>query len=343
MATRIDDCSSAARAPETRDRRTELSAGASRRSDQRTSTHGGCDMKKPPAYQHYARDWLVDTASISLEEQGAYQRLLDHEWIEGPLPDNPTELARRLAVPRTRFAKLWESIYRFFEKGEDGLLRDPRLELERAEQEERRRRNAESGRRGAATRWHGDRHADSHGERHSTRHCDRDGAAMTLQSASASASADSQLHDRAARRVGTSGSNGDQNPSFDELMELVRQNLYIPDGKPPAGWDEIRERSILEVLVKRHGARDVAIAIEGVACLRNEPAISRNKVGWLRPGEKSTLRVLYNSRSGLLPMFSVASQAYWNHQNREDHRKQEPVRVGEILSTAAASLGSSGR
>src|SRR5258708_4932947 len=57
---------------------------------------------KPPAYQHYARDWLVATAGLTLEEQGAFQPLLHYQWIQGPLPHPPLQLARPLpgtAVP----------------------------------------------------------------------------------------------------------------------------------------------------------------------------------------------------------------------------------------------------
>ena len=110
-------------------------------------------MKKAPAYQRYARDWLVDTASLSLEEQGAYQRLLDHEWIEGPMSGDALELARRVGTTPRKFAKLWKRLSRFFVRGEDGLLRNERLEEQREEQARYRLEQAERGRLGAKMRW----------------------------------------------------------------------------------------------------------------------------------------------------------------------------------------------
>lgn len=161
-------------------------------------------VNKPPAYQHYARDWLVDTASLSLEEQGAYLRLLDQEWIEGPLANNPLELARRLGVSRPKFARLWAVIVRFFELGEDGKLRNPRLESERAGQQERREKASQSGKIGAEKRWHSDDHR--HGEGHSARHSAPTAGRVALQSASASATAERQLHGGASRRAPTKAS-----------------------------------------------------------------------------------------------------------------------------------------
>ena len=100
-------------------------------------------MNKPPAYQHYAKDWLVDTAHLTLEEQGAYQRFLDHQWTEGPLPADHHELARRLGIGPRRLDRLWRRIGKFFEKQADGRLANPRLEAERAKQAEYRKKQAD--------------------------------------------------------------------------------------------------------------------------------------------------------------------------------------------------------
>src|SRR5207244_9882239 len=47
-------------------------------------------------------------------QQGAYQRLLDYEWVEGPLPSQNPELARLLGVSPRRLAKIWPAIEKFF-------------------------------------------------------------------------------------------------------------------------------------------------------------------------------------------------------------------------------------
>ncbi|HKB49651.1 MAG TPA: hypothetical protein VKC57_18215, partial [Ktedonobacterales bacterium] len=114
-------------------------------------------------------------------------------------------------------------------------------------------------------------------------------------------------------------------------MELVRKHLYA-DGTPPADWDEARDGSILKELLKQRSAKDVAIAIEGVALVRDCPGVYADAVDWLRPGEKITLRALYNSKSGLLSMFTIATQAYWKHANRrQGPQDKRPVRVGDVL------------
>jgi uncharacterized protein YdaU (DUF1376 family) len=107
-------------------------------------------MTKPPAYQHYAQDWLVGTAKLTLEEQGAYQRLLDHQWVGGPLDPDHSELARILGITPRRFTKLWKRLSRHFPvlSGDSGRLANPRLEAERQKQADYRERQAARGRAG---------------------------------------------------------------------------------------------------------------------------------------------------------------------------------------------------
>lgn len=102
---------------------------------------------KPPAYQHYAKEWLVDTAHLSLEEQGAFQRLLDHQWVNGPLPIEDRDRAKLLAVTVIGFRRIWRRIGHYFPAG-----LNPRLEEVRREQQEYREQRAEAGRRSAAVR-----------------------------------------------------------------------------------------------------------------------------------------------------------------------------------------------
>lgn len=89
-------------------------------------------MNKPPWYPHYAQDWLAGTAHLSLECQGAYKRLTDHQWIDGPLPNDPRRMARLLGVSEKRFASLWRDLAEHFPAAPDGRLANPRLERERA-------------------------------------------------------------------------------------------------------------------------------------------------------------------------------------------------------------------
>ncbi len=43
---------------------------------------------KAPAFQLFAADALVDTASWTVDEVGIYFRLLMTEWVNGPLPND---------------------------------------------------------------------------------------------------------------------------------------------------------------------------------------------------------------------------------------------------------------
>lgn len=51
---------------------------------------------KAPAFQFYPKDYLADSkvCELSLEEEGAYMRLLSHCWIEGSIPADPVRCAR---------------------------------------------------------------------------------------------------------------------------------------------------------------------------------------------------------------------------------------------------------
>ena len=115
---------------------------------------------QPPAYQHYARDWLVGTAHLTLEEQGAYQRLLDHEWDSGPLLRNHDTLARLLSVDAPTFERLWVRLQHHFVPYGRGrkYMVNKRLEAVRAQQLTYRQRQAEKGVKGASKRWHGNGH-----------------------------------------------------------------------------------------------------------------------------------------------------------------------------------------
>lgn len=96
-----------------------------------------------PAYRHYAKDWLEGTAHMSLEEQGAYQRLLDHQWERGVLPSEIVKLARLIGVSPVKAKRLWSVLAIHFPS-------DPptngRLEEERVKARRFREQRAEAGR-----------------------------------------------------------------------------------------------------------------------------------------------------------------------------------------------------
>ena len=52
--------------------------------------------KKAPAFQFYPGDWLGSqrVTLMSLEEEGAYIRLLSYCWQHGSIPREPEKIAR---------------------------------------------------------------------------------------------------------------------------------------------------------------------------------------------------------------------------------------------------------
>lgn len=107
-------------------------------------------MRSPsPAFSFYPKDWLSDATvmAMSLEEQGAYVRLLAIYWLEDGLPSDLGKLSRLVGVPRRRFEKLWPAIAPCFSTA-DGRLFQKRIEEEKAKQLAFREKQSEKGKLG---------------------------------------------------------------------------------------------------------------------------------------------------------------------------------------------------
>lgn len=117
---------------------------------------------------------------------------------------------------------------------------------------------------------------------------------------------------------------------YEILFPLVRQELWPPDGKPPEGWDERREGSVLKRLLIHASVSQIEVAILGLARLRENGSIS-----WLKPGAKVTCRALYNTRSGVSQMFELATLEYWRVAKRRPKRQMQSL--GEILMYAVTT------
>ena len=102
---------------------------------------------KPPAFQFYADDFLGGTMHFTDAEAGLYIRLLAVQWSTGSLPDVDAELSS--------YGKGGTPIERVkakFKKGDDGRLRNERLELERDKQAQWRHKSSEGGKKSADMR-----------------------------------------------------------------------------------------------------------------------------------------------------------------------------------------------
>lgn len=98
-----------------------------------------------PAFQFYPADFLVGTADMSAEEVGGYMRLLCYQWTKGGLPNDDSKLSIMAGCGGNAMA----SIRHKFGIGDDGKLRNERMERVRAEQDSYRARQAEN----ASKRW----------------------------------------------------------------------------------------------------------------------------------------------------------------------------------------------
>lgn len=92
-----------------------------------------------PYFKFYPSDWLSDSSVqfMSLEEEGAYIRLLCYAWNEGDncgLPDDDKFISRLLKVSTRKWAKLKQILFAgnhaVFEKKSDGLMHNKRLDEE---------------------------------------------------------------------------------------------------------------------------------------------------------------------------------------------------------------------
>lgn len=98
-----------------------------------------------PAFQFYAKDFLMGTLSLSLEECGAYIILLAYQWDHGSVPDGPVALARICRCSAAQAKRVWIAIAIKFQQGADGLWRNARLETERKKQADYRNLQREKG------------------------------------------------------------------------------------------------------------------------------------------------------------------------------------------------------
>ncbi len=107
-------------------------------------------MAKRPWFKFFVADWVLATASMTLEEQGAYMRLLALQWAEGAISWEPRRVALKLGVSLEYYQRELEPmVLAHFPLCDDSRRRNPRLERERAEADAQSDANSENGRKGA--------------------------------------------------------------------------------------------------------------------------------------------------------------------------------------------------
>ena len=150
--------------------------------------------EKSPAFQFYPRDFLTDEKQMvmSLEECGAYVRLLCLCWIEGSIPDDPERAARVVQAPLDRMLEMWPTLRACFStNGEPGRLKNKRLDEERQKQAEWKQKSAEGGRKSAEHRKGGSRVVEPPSQPNGNQ-------GATLQSSSSSSTSKEEKEERSA-------------------------------------------------------------------------------------------------------------------------------------------------
>ena len=105
-------------------------------------------MGKSPAFQLYASDFDMDTASWNNDEVGIYFRLLMYQWVNGSVPSDVARLAKIARMSQKKFQNRWKIISgKFKENGNNGLI-NQRMEKTRQKQDNYMKSQSDAGKRG---------------------------------------------------------------------------------------------------------------------------------------------------------------------------------------------------
>lgn len=107
-------------------------------------------MRPPPSYQEYPSDLLANRhyALMSLSERGLFDIMRKQCWVNKSVPTNKAELAKIIGCDVTEVEdNLSPHVLHFFDE-KDGEYISPELDDYRYNQEERRRKQTEGGKKG---------------------------------------------------------------------------------------------------------------------------------------------------------------------------------------------------
>jgi len=105
-------------------------------------------MGKSPAFQLYASDFDMDTASWDNEEVGIYFRLLMYQWVNGSVPSDLKRLSKIARMSTKKFQNRWEIISSKFKENGNNDLVNLRMEKTREEQYNYKKSQSDAGKKG---------------------------------------------------------------------------------------------------------------------------------------------------------------------------------------------------
>jgi uncharacterized protein YdaU (DUF1376 family) len=194
-----------------------------------------------PYFPMYPADFEADTSHLTLEEDGAYNRLLRLCWMTPgcSVPDDPKWVARRMRVDAETYSRVVAPlIEEFFRRDGKGRLFSPRLLSIWQETDVKHKRRVEAGRKGGRPRK----------------------SLETNDSVQSNAKAmpkQPEPEPEPKRAVETNVSTGAIAP-IDPVAVIFRQGLaFLMAG----GVKETPARSLLGKWKKQHGAEAVIVAL----------------------------------------------------------------------------------
>jgi uncharacterized protein YdaU (DUF1376 family) len=100
-------------------------------------------------------DFIASTRHMLGPERLAFRELLDFQWINGGLPNDPKRLAQTLGISESEFLELWPAFKEHFPKdpGNAKVLLNKRLERERLTSLELRAKASAKAKQAAKARW----------------------------------------------------------------------------------------------------------------------------------------------------------------------------------------------
>ena len=103
-----------------------------------------------PYFPLYPTDFEADTSHLTLEEDGAYNRLLRLSWMTPgcSLPDDPTWIARRMRIDGATFDRVVAPLLEEFFYRAKGRIKNPKLTSIHEETNEKHTRRVEAGKKG---------------------------------------------------------------------------------------------------------------------------------------------------------------------------------------------------
>ena len=114
---------------------------------------GSSDLKPMPRMPWYPRDFAASTRTWPFIARAIYRELLDVSWDVGGLPAESETLRAMLGVSVGDWRKACPLVMAKFIAGDDGLLRNSRLEHHRQEARTLQAKRTESAIEAARRRW----------------------------------------------------------------------------------------------------------------------------------------------------------------------------------------------